>query len=105
MIDEKTLELIIQDVVNEIMSWPQSYRDEFLITGYDGENLSAYHPTLGRYIRNRYHLWNTEWEPDLDENGVDYSPNHPDNISMLVIKQAWKRCSAKNDVWSFMYDG
>lgn len=55
------------------------------------ENLSKFHDSVGRMIRNEFKLWDTSWTPELDENGCDCSLSHPDQISMEVIKEAWHR--------------
>lgn len=44
------------------------------------------HSTMGQYIRNEAHLWDTEWQP-LIIDGVDHSHDHPEAISARVIKQ------------------
>ena len=48
------------------------------------------HSSLGRFIRNRYRLWENHWEPELRE-GIDYSSNHPDAISQKVIEAVHSR--------------
>ena len=48
------------------------------------QQLGLYHHTLGRSIRNYFNMWNRKWEPHIIDD-VDYSPNHPDAISMDVI--------------------
>lgn len=52
--------------------------------------LGALHHFLGRGIRNHFLLWQYSWTPEVKD-GVDYSSNHPDAISMRVIKEAWRR--------------
>ena len=54
------------------------------------EELISYHTTLGRKIRNEFKLWDIEWKPEI-KNGVDYSPNHPDQVSMKVIETVWEK--------------
>jgi len=54
----------------------------------DEQYLYDYHHSLGRDIRNHFKLWDTNWIPEIVE-GVDFSENHPDAISMEVIKQVW----------------
>lgn len=44
------------------------------------------HSTLGRHLRNYADLWQTPWTPEVDERGIDMSPNHPDAISSKVIQ-------------------
>lgn len=45
---------------------------------------------LGMWIRNKYNLWTIPWEPELKD-GIDYSPYHPDSVSMTIIKEVWKK--------------
>lgn len=54
------------------------------------EKLAVYHSSLGRSIRNEFKLWETEWKPEII-NGVDHSPQHPDQISMRVIENVWDK--------------
>lgn len=51
--------------------------------------LFQYNTILGRSIRNEFKLWETEWEPQIKD-GVDYSPMHPDAISLTVIERVWE---------------
>lgn len=61
------------------------------------EKLSFYHHTLGRDIRNEFKLWEAEWKPDII-NGVDHSPDHPDQVSLKVIEEVWNRLNTKENV-------
>ena len=54
----------------------------------DKEDLAVYHHTLGRQIRNHFHLWHYDFEPMI-VNNVDVSPDHPDQISFRVMEEAW----------------
>ena len=82
-------EEIIQKVYSEILKEPD-FATEFF--GFENkERLIQYHHSFGRYIRNEYGLWNSTWTPEIDEEGVDCSPNHPDAISMDIIEQIWER--------------
>lgn len=63
-------------------------RADFINTSKSG--LFAYHHTLGQRIRNEFKLWTYKWEEKLI-NGVDCSENHPDAISMRIIKEVWNR--------------
>lgn len=54
-------------------------------------------PDLGRWVRNRFRMWeNASWEPDI-RGGVDYSPNHPDNRSAVIIASVRERACYIND--------
>ena len=70
--------------------WPEDERNAFFLAAWSGESLDQYHSTLGRWIRNKYYLWNFHWDPEVRD-GVDYSPQHPDSISRLIIEEVWKR--------------
>lgn len=61
-------------------------RQQFLDTPKD--KLVRYHTTLGRTIRNEYKLWDTAWIADIRE-GVDCSPDHPDQVSLRVMETVW----------------
>lgn len=52
--------------------------------------LAFLNSTLGRDIRNNYGLWDFPWEPNIDvATGIDYSPNHPEAVSMGIIRHIW----------------
>ena len=80
------------DMVKIVEGWFRKDTDEnkreFLKASK--EDLVGYHTSLGRSIRNEFKLWDREWKPDI-QNGVDYSPDHPDHISMRVIEEVWRR--------------
>ena len=80
------------DMVDEVFSWLEGEPHENFDAFVDiiESDLIGYHNTLGRSIRNTFDLWSTKWEPEIKD-GVDCSPNHPDQISMRVIEEVWKR--------------
>jgi hypothetical protein len=83
-----------EDMVNEVENLLKKetlkeIRKEFVNT--PKTKLVMYHGTLGRTIRNEYKLWETHWTPDIRDGGVDYSPDHPDQVSMRVIGEVWER--------------
>ena len=49
------------------------------------EEPAAMHSSLGRHLRNHCKMWETKWTPEIINN-IDHSPNHPDAISMKVIR-------------------
>lgn len=73
--------LLKKDTLKEI-------KKEFVNTPKD--QLVKFHGTLGRTIRNEFKLWETEWKPEIRE-GVDYSPDHPDQLSFRVMEEVWER--------------
>jgi Domain of unknown function (DUF6794) len=86
-----SFEEIVEDMRKEIFEqWSEEERNTLFLSEYSNDSLIMYHHTLGRYIRNKYHLWDIPWEPELIDD-VDHSPNHPDNISMEIIREIWKR--------------
>lgn len=85
-----TVEEIIEDLRKRIKEWPEEEQTTFFLTEYTSDRLIQYHHTLGLWIRNNYNLWQIPWEPEL-EDGVDYSPYHPDQVSFTIMKEAWKR--------------
>lgn len=85
----KMTEELIDEIVNELEKSLDKDETESLKSCPESE-LIMYHHSAGRYIRNTYKLWTYEWEPQLIE-GVDHSPNHPDAVSMKIIKMLWDR--------------
>lgn len=82
---------IVEDLQRQVRdNWSQEDKDYFFLTNWENRSLAAFHHSFGRYIRNTYKLWEVEWEPEI-VNEVDCSPNHPDQISMDIIKELWKR--------------
>lgn len=84
-----------ENMVLGVMTWydeicENSPQDALDFKNCSEDDLISYHHTLGSQIRNEYKLWNVKWEPELIE-GIDYSPNHPDSISMNIIIEVWKR--------------
>jgi hypothetical protein len=77
-------------MVATVSNWLKEEKPEnrlrFLQTPKD--KLVSYHHTLGRDIRNEFKLWDAEWKPDMRD-GVDCSPDHPDQLSMRVIETVW----------------
>jgi len=65
--------------------------NDFFLSEWNGDKLIKYHPTLGRWIRNEYTLWSIPWEPEIDEQGIDHSPFHPDAVSQKIIEEVWKK--------------
>lgn len=84
-------EAIIEDLQRIIKEeWTDEDRNRFFLMGWNRDDLSSLHHGMGTWIRNNYNLWAIPWTPEL-RNGVDYSPEHPDNISQAIIEELWKR--------------
>ena len=62
----------------------------------DSDDLISLHSSLGQDIRNEYNLWSTEWVPEL-VNGIDISKDHPDNVSMEIIKLMHTKLQGMHD--------
>lgn len=80
------IDVIVSEVLEFIRNAPEI--ETFIKTPKN--QLYMFHHTLGQHIRNKYSLWEVYWEPEIKD-GVDCSPNHPDNISMTIIKHVWDR--------------
>ena len=83
-----------EEIVSEILDnwWKNSTledRKNFLNTPRD--QLAMYHHGMGTNIRNHFKLWENKWIPELDKDNVDISPDHPDAISMRIIKEVYDR--------------
>lgn len=72
-------------------------------TLHDIQLVDRYHSTVGMSVRNHYGLWHdsilTErWRNDPAthdiRNGIDYSADHPDAISALILKEIWTQLKA-----------
>ena len=72
-----TLDSIAEEVYDEIMkTWTGDDLRRFFTC--NPRDLIQYHHTLGRYIRNKYHMWELSTE------------GHPDDTSMEVIELVWR---------------
>lgn len=88
--DGKNFDAIVEALRGEIATWSDEEQSRFYFTGYSEDELIMYHHSLGRWVRNTYKLWEAPWLPEIRDDGCDYSPNHPDAISMRIIEQVWK---------------
>ena len=87
----KELEVIIKDLQeNVVANWSEEEKNYFYLTEWNGHHLTEFHHSFGRYIRNNYNLWEIPHTPELID-GVDHSPDHPDNLSSTITKELWKR--------------
>jgi hypothetical protein len=80
-----------EEMISVVLSWfeeaSEHNRKEFKESSEIG--LISWHNSLGRNIRNYFELWNFPWEPVMF-NGIDVSKDHPDALSMEVIRKVWK---------------
>ena len=81
------------EIAKEIMEqMPVFLKEEFC--SLRPEQLSQTHNSLGRYIRNRYKLWDAPWERQI-VSGMDISPDHPDAVSMRIVEIAHRIVNQK----------
>lgn len=75
------------EMVNYILTeGPDAFLLELMQTPED-RVAGIFHMTTGRHLRTVFGLWDLKPTPKI-EKGVDVSPNHPDNISCVVILAA-----------------
>lgn len=81
-----------EEMVVEVTDWLHhaSEYEQRLFRNMSEDSLIDYQVSLGRSIRNHFCLWNNDWDPIID-NDVDVSDDHPDAISMRVIREVWRR--------------
>lgn len=84
-----TVDEIIKTLLDEIQASSNS-DDLTLFKECPFDQLTRYHHSLGTDIRNRFNLWEIPWEPEIKD-GIDYSPYHPDQVSMTIIEELWRR--------------
>jgi hypothetical protein len=81
-----------EDMVTEVIGWylksPDKTQIEF--QRCDELGLYQYHHSIGRDIRNHFKLWEIEWQPVIVD-GIDEADDHPDAVSMKIIKEVWRR--------------
>ena len=80
---------IVADLFSHLAETPTTSQQAFKDCPRD--ELIRYHHSLGQFIRNHYQLWQEPWDPELDAGGVDMSENHPDCVSMEIIRQLWDK--------------
>ena len=54
------------------------------------DRLVKYYDSLGRMVRNEFKMWEDHWTPEII-NGVDVSPEHPDQRSYKAIERVWEQ--------------
>ena len=81
-----------EEILEEVFRWylETEEKQQYSFKNCKKENLVTYHNSLGRNIRNEFKLWDVDWEPEI-VNGVDISPNHPDQVSFDIIVEVWKK--------------
>jgi len=88
---------IVNDLMKSVLSEEANIK-EFLQV--DEADLHQFHHGFGTYIRNTYSLWfenplTEKWRTDEASrnivDGVDYSDDHPDAVSMQIIKTLYTK--------------
>jgi len=92
---KKKSDMTNDEIANEVHSMlikrcTDKELSDFFFAPLTEGSLISYHHGLCQYIRNTYGLWKTPWVQEL-KNGVDHSPQHPDNRSMAIIQDVWKK--------------
>lgn len=82
-----TYEEMLKETVENIRREPYNDLVEFL--GTKEADLGKFHFSVGMNIRNHFKMWENTWEPKIVD-GIDISPEHPDNISMKLIIDTWR---------------
>lgn len=85
-----------QEIIDEVYSWYKAWSwedQEYFRT----HNTVEFHHGIGRNIRNHFGLWQRPAHtPEIDDRGVDMSPNHPDAISSRILKAVQERAINDN---------
>jgi len=82
----------VEEMADEVEKWfnGASEQEKKIFRESTEKDLIRYHDNLGRTIRNHFGLWQRKWTPEVID-GVDCSENHPDAISMKVLKAVHDR--------------
>lgn len=92
MVSDEQFELMVTETIGFLNEEPYKVALEFFET--PEHMLIRYHSSLGQSIRNEFGLWENDWTPEIVD-GCDMSDDHPDAISMRVIREVWKRVNSK----------
>jgi hypothetical protein len=88
-----TIEGIVDDILKNLPD-----EDRVYIATAKLNDIRGLHHTFGMWIRNHYGLWSNNplterWRTDESSHdirdGVDYSKDHPDNLSDKIIERLW----------------
>lgn len=87
----------VEQIAESVLS-NMTEEDKNVILHYgEREQLHRLHQGLGRDIRNEYNLWERPFEPQINDEGVDVSPEHPDAVSMQVIETIYEQLASTNE--------
>lgn len=76
---------ILQDLIDGL-----SAQDWIDLKDMRKEEIGLLHMTTGMHIRNKYDMWKRPYTPTDIRNGVDYSPEHPDNACGVILERLWE---------------
>lgn len=76
---------IVADYLNYIIQRPEFHSNWIDMVEDD---LILLHSSIGRYIRNKYNLWDSS--NPYTRYKTEQDPSHPDNMSFSIIQKIWK---------------
>lgn len=88
-----SIDSVARDALSQVKTQEAGLREYALLPV---DELSYHHHTMGRWIRNEYGFWHdsplTEtWRANVAgrdvREGIDYSEDHPDAVSMRVLRR------------------
>jgi Domain of unknown function (DUF6794) len=80
----------VQEAVEDLIS-KMPLKNKIDLAKLEGSELSLLHPTLGKYIREKYGLWTVN--KALIQSCSSFSNKeilHPDDASAIIIRKLWK---------------
>lgn len=89
----------VKEIADDYVKGMSKEDCEYLAT-LTREDMGQFHHGFGTYLRNHYELWHTsplteKWRTDESSHdireGIDYSLDHPDHISMEIIYAIWDK--------------
>lgn len=74
----------VQEAVRTLLS-DMTEEEKNLIRNSTEDELVHFHPSLGKYIRNRFELWGDNYELLISCGVV-----HPDDASRVIMQAVWQ---------------
>lgn len=78
---------MVKIILDDFKNFSEREKEEFITTKFD--NLNLFMSSLGLGIIEHFNLWAFPWKPQLVD-GLDISPNHPENLALTVIQAVWR---------------
>jgi hypothetical protein len=78
---------MVKAILEDFKNFSDREKEEFITTQFN--NLNFFMPSLGVGIIEHFSLWAFPWRPQIVD-GLDVSPNHPDNLALTVIEAVWR---------------